>query len=61
METPKPIETTYGEKGKFSCPKCNSTRVVEETDKSRVIYMAASTPIYAKKKRCLKCNYSWAV
>ena len=45
--------------GKFICPKCNSSRVVEEKDKSKVLYMAAGGPIYAKKQRCLKCNTIW--
>lgn len=45
--------------GKFICPKCNSSRVVEEKDKSKVLYMAAGGPIYAKKQRCLKCSNIW--
>ena len=58
-EIPTPSSECSAPPGKFICPKCNSSRVVEEKDKSKVLYMAAGGPIYAKKQRCLKCNTIW--
>ena len=43
----------------WRCPKCGSKRVVEEIDKSRILYIAAGRPIYAKKHRCLQCSAEW--
>ena len=45
---------------KWKCPKCGSKRVVEETDKSKILYMAAWRPIYSKKHRCLECSTEWS-
>ena len=43
----------------WKCPQCGSKRVIEEEDKSRILYMAAGRPIYGKKHRCLQCNAEW--
>ncbi len=45
----------------WSCPNCGSPRVVEESDRSKFLYMAAGRPIYGKKRRCLKCSNEWSV
>ncbi|NVM53416.1 MAG: hypothetical protein HWN66_06895 [Candidatus Helarchaeota archaeon] len=47
--------------GVHVCPDCGSNRTEDMKDKSKVLYVAAGTPIYAKKKRCLNCGTEWAV
>ncbi|NVM52484.1 MAG: hypothetical protein HWN66_02190 [Candidatus Helarchaeota archaeon] len=47
-------------KPSWTCPNCESNRVVEESDRSKILYIAAGRPIYGKKRRCLKCNHEWA-
>lgn len=47
--------------GVFVCPECGSNRTSDVKDKSKVLYVAAGTPIYAKKKRCLNCGTEWSV
>jgi len=43
------------------CPSCSGNRTEEIQDKSKVLYIAAGTPIYAKKRRCLDCGEEWNV
>jgi chromosome segregation ATPase len=47
--------------GIYVCPECGSNRSEDVQDKSKVLYVAAGTPIYAKKKRCLNCGIEWSV
>ncbi|MFX1296543.1 MAG: coiled-coil domain-containing protein [Promethearchaeota archaeon] len=47
--------------GKFICPYCGSNRTEDVEDKSKVLYIAAGTPIYAKNKRCLNCGSEWSI
>jgi len=47
--------------GVHVCPDCGSNRTTDMKDKSKVLYVAAGTPIYAKKKRCLNCGADWAI
>ncbi|MFX1293431.1 MAG: hypothetical protein ACFFD2_01035 [Promethearchaeota archaeon] len=50
-----------GGKPGWKCPNCDASRVVEESNRSKILYIAAGRPIYAKKRRCLKCSYEWEV
>ena len=47
--------------GVHVCPDCGSNRTEDAQDKDRVLYVAAGTPIYAKKKRCLNCGTEWSI
>ena len=47
--------------GVHVCPDCGSNRTGDIQDKTKVLYVAAGTPIYAKKKRCLNCGAEWAI
>jgi len=60
-ESAAPAPTKTGAAGGWVCPKCEGTRVVEESDRSKILYVAAGRPIYGKKRRCLKCSYEWSV
>ena len=42
------------------CPKCQSTTgILEETDKSKILYNDGMTTIYAKKFVCHQCGAEW--
>ena len=43
----------------FKCPVCGGNRVEDVEDKSKVLYVAAGTPIYEKLHRCLDCGNEW--
>jgi chromosome segregation ATPase len=47
--------------GIFVCPDCGSNRTEDIQDRTKVLYVAAGSPIYAKKKRCLNCGSEWSV
>ena len=57
--TSKPISPSKTGSSRLVCPKCQSSRINTEKDKSKLLSMVAGTPMYAKKKRCLKCSYEW--
>lgn len=45
-------------KPRARCPMCYSTKVVDEVDKSKVLYYQADgIKIYAKVKKCKECGY----
>jgi len=42
------------------CPNCHSKKVKDFEDKNIVLYYDTNgSRIYAKRKRCLDCNYEW--
>ncbi len=47
--------------GIHTCPDCGGNRTEEVQDKSKVLYVAAGTPIYAKKRRCMDCGGEWNI
>ncbi|HUY00338.1 MAG TPA: hypothetical protein VMV49_12325 [Candidatus Deferrimicrobium sp.] len=63
LAPPKP--PTVAEEGEgtkpSACPKCESNRIKDIEDRSKILYIAAGRPIYAKKKRCLNCGTEWRV
>jgi ribosomal protein S27AE len=42
------------------CPNCSSKRTKDVEDKNIVLfYNADGSKIYAKRKQCLECDYTW--
>lgn len=41
------------------CPRCGGGRIKDEQDRTKILYMAAGTPIYAKKHVCMNCGHEW--
>lgn len=52
-------QRTGGESSRNRCPNCGSTAIREVTDKTKIISYIP-TPIYGKKKVCIKCMYEWS-
>lgn len=57
----KTVTTTVpGEiSGIYACPRCGAKRIKDETDRTKILYMAAGAPVYAKKHKCLNCGNEW--
>ena len=45
--------------GRPQCPKCNSFKISEKEDRTKVLTYSGGVPIYLKKKYCMKCGESW--
>ncbi|NMC04141.1 MAG: hypothetical protein GYA24_02960 [Candidatus Lokiarchaeota archaeon] len=54
------IAVASGE-SRIVCPKCNSTSLRIENDRSRVLSYMGGVPLYAKKYICRKCMYDFRV
>jgi DNA repair exonuclease SbcCD ATPase subunit len=55
------VITPASSESRIICPKCSSTSVRAESDRSRVLSYMGGVPMYAKKYVCRKCMYDFRV
>jgi len=55
------VITPASTESRIICPKCSSTSVRVESDRSRVLSYMGGVPMYAKKYVCRKCMYDFRV
>ncbi len=55
------VVTPAASESRIICPKCSSTSVRAESDRSRVLSYMGGVPMYAKKYVCRKCMYDFRV
>ena len=49
-------ESSASDVTRIQCPNCGSLKIINQVDKSKVIYYHQGAPIYAKKGVCSQCG-----